>query len=251
MAAMAIDAEVHPDGAVYEVYVDHQHADEARRLLREEYPDGFPGVGVLSKATGISSVLPVPPEAWFGRGAVAVLAVMAVCVAMHIYVHAGSDIVVRARMIEMGAISYALVESGEYWRLLAAVMLHFDFGHLLSNMAVMLVVAPPLAHQAGPMRFLAIFFAAGVSGNIASHALFPTAGLKAGASGAIAGVIGGLGAYGLRYAEHSRFKHWQVFAALLAFYAMVVGFGPGRDNTAHLFGLLSGLLYGRILNERS
>ena len=73
----------------------------------------------------------------------------------------------------------------------------------------------------------------------------PSLALKAGASGAIAGVLGALGGQALRPRE-TRYKNWQVLGALAAVYGLLIGFGPGRDNTAHLGGFLAGLLLGRI-----
>ncbi len=73
----------------------------------------------------------------------------------------------------------------------------------------------------------------------------PTLGLKGGASGAIAGVLGGLGGQALR-PRPTRYKNWQVLGALAAVYGLLIGFGPGRDNTAHLGGLLAGVLLGWI-----
>ena len=74
-------------------------------------------------------------------------------------------------------------------------------------------------------------------------------GLKAGASGAIAGVLGGLGGQALRTGGRpSRFRSWHVLGGMLAFYAMMIGFGPGRDNLAHLGGMLAGIILGRLIN---
>ena len=59
------------------------------------------------------------------------------------------------------------------------------------------------------------------------------------------GGAGALGGQALRPRE-TRYKNWQVLGALAAVYGLLIGFGPGRDNTAHLGGMLAGLLLGRI-----
>jgi membrane associated rhomboid family serine protease len=35
--------------------------------------------------------------------------------------------------------------------------------------------------------------------------------------------------------------------ALAAFYGILIGFGPGRDNTAHIAGLLIGIVLGHLM----
>jgi hypothetical protein len=42
-------------------------------------------------------------------------------------------------------------------------------------------------------------------------------------------------------------RPWIAVGALGAFYAMMIGFGPGRDNYAHVGGVLTGFLLGRLL----
>jgi len=109
----------------------------------------------------------------------------------------------------------------------------------------MLILAPPLAHQVGAARFVALFLASGIGGNVASHLLVPAAGLKAGASGAIAGVLGALGGLALRPERQTRYRSWQRLGAMAAIYGLLIGFGPGRDNVAHLAGLIVGFVLGR------
>jgi rhomboid protease GluP len=156
----------------------------------------------------------------------------------------------RSRMLELGAIDYARIHAGEHWRFLTAIFLHFDVSHLLSNLSVMLIVGPPLAHQIGPGAFVLVFLATGVGGNVVSHLVTPAVGLKAGASGAIAGVLGALGGVALsRPSTDTRRTTWRTLGALAAIYGFLVGFGPGRDNVAHVAGLVTGLLLGRRIGH--
>jgi rhomboid protease GluP len=187
------------------------------------------------------------PPAWFGRGRCAIFAVAAICVAVFIAANVGSDAGTRSRLLALGAISYSTIGAGELWRLLTAVFLHFDIGHLLANMSALAVLGPPLAHQVGGARFLVVFLLGGIGANVVSHLLAPTVGLKAGASGGIAAVLGALGAQGVRPQRRTRFKQWQILGALAAFYGLMIGFGPGRDNVAHLAGAVLGFLIGRVI----
>jgi len=232
------------------VYVDPDGYDHARRLIAEEYPYGLDyddDEGDRQIHDPFRDAKVTAPASWFGRGTSIVLALIGACVAMFVATHAGDGGATRSTLLEFGAISWSRVEAGEYWRLLAAVFIHFDGAHLLANMGTFLLVGPPLAHTVGPWRFLFLFLATGVGANIISHELSPTMGLKAGASGAIAGVLGGLAGNALRPSPDSRFKGWQRLGALAAFYGMMIGFGPGRDNTAHVAGVLLGVFIGRLM----
>ena len=174
--------------------------------------------------------------------------ILVACVAMYVLAYLGEDGGSRSRLLAGGAISWQHVERGEWWRLASAVFLHFGLPHLIVNMAALLVLGPPLARDIGPLRFLALFVATGIAGNALSHFWAPTIALKAGASGGIAGVLGGLAGQALHPAQKSsRYRSWQVLGALAAVYGLLIGFGPGRDNVAHLGGLASGLLLGRLI----
>ncbi|MFQ5351494.1 MAG: rhomboid family intramembrane serine protease [Candidatus Binatia bacterium] len=249
LAAMAIETSVRRDFRdSSSVLVSSDDYERARSLLEEEFPSG---IGHRSdQAAPFVGTANADERGWFGPGSSAVVMVVLGCTLLFAATHGGIESAGRARMLEMGAISWSLVERGEYWRLGAAVFLHFNLAHLLSNMFTLLLTGPPLARMIGARAFLVVFGLSGVAGNIASHLLNPSAAIKAGASGAIAGIIGALFAQALRTGRrHGRLRSWQVVGGLAAFYAMVVGFGPGRDNLAHLGGLLAGLVAGLAITR--
>ena len=188
-----------------------------------------------------------PTVVWSRRGAGALAVVALACVAVFWSTHLAGEPATRSRLLAHGAISWSLVESGELWRLLAAVFIHFDGAHLLTNLLTLALVGPPLAHHLGAGRFLLVFVVTGVAGNVFSHFLMPTVGLKAGASGAVAGVLGALAGQTLRPEFRGPLPRWQILGALGAVYALLVGAGPGRDNAAHAGGLLAGLVIGRLI----
>jgi len=251
LSAMGIDFEAESGaGGAIRINVAADDAGRARQLLEEEYPLGLGQSPAQASDFGrdpFADAEVLAPEGWFGRGALAVMAICGFCIGVFVVMAAGPEGISRSRLIEYGAISWSRIESGEYWRLATAVFVHFDAGHLLSNMMVLMITGPPLAHLLGPRRFLMVFLVTGIAANAISHELAPILGLKAGASGAIAGTLGALGGQALRPRSSSRYRVWQRLGALAAFYGMLVGFGPGRDNVAHLGGLLVGLLLGRLL----
>lgn len=235
LGSEGIEADYRPsDGAILVAPLDE---NGARRLLDE----------VDLSQPELPPEKPEPTVVWSGRGATGLLAVVLACGAVFWSTHLSGAPLTRSRLLEHGAISWSLVESGELWRMLAAVFIHFDGAHLLTNMLTLALIGPPLAHHLGAGRFLLVFVLTGVAGNVFSHVLVPTVGLKAGASGAVSGVLGALAGQTLRPEFRGPFKRWQVLGALGAVYALLVGVGPGRDNAAHAGGLLAGLLLGRLI----
>ena len=232
------------------VVVTAADAERARRLIDEEFPAGPAGPG-RDETQGAPRPLHVPVrKLWLGRADWAVAVAILACVAWFVRMQAAAPLT-RARLLDLGAITWDQVWVGEWWRLASAVFVHFDAAHLLTNMVTLLLVGPPLANLLGPSRFLVIFFLTGVAGNLASHLLAPTAGLKAGASGAISGVLGALGGTGLDPGWGGRFKRWQVVGAVFAIYALLVGAGDGSDHLAHLGGLVAGIFLGAVLTPSS
>jgi rhomboid protease GluP len=245
LASMGIEARVgttmqHDAG----VYVPYENLDAARRVLADEPASTFAERDKEPLDVGL-----VAPRAWFGRGAVAVLGVMIVCAAVFVAALRDEDAGTRTSLLAFGAIDGARVRAGEYWRLLTAIFLHFDIGHLLANLGVLAIVGPPLAHQIGAVQFLLVFLVSGVGGNVASQLFMPTIALKAGASGAITGVLGALGGLSLRPERRVRRKAWQTLGALAAIYGFLVGFAATSDNVAHVGGLVTGLALGQVLKS--
>ncbi|MBM4242911.1 MAG: rhomboid family intramembrane serine protease [Deltaproteobacteria bacterium] len=224
-------------------------ADDARRartVIDEEFPEG-PSGPARDEALRARRSLRVPVrQLWLGRADWAVAVALLACVGWFVHMQAAAPLT-RARLLDLGAITWDQVWVGQWWRLASAVFVHFDAAHLLTNLVTLLLVGPPLANLLGPGRFLLIFLLTGVAGNLASHALAPSAGLKAGASGAISGVLGALGGTGLDPGWGGRFARWQVVGAVFAIYALLVGAGDGSDHVAHLGGLVAGMVLGAAL----
>ncbi|TFE26657.1 rhomboid family intramembrane serine protease [Cohnella luojiensis] len=79
----------------------------------------------------------------------------------------------------------------EPWRYVTSMVLHAGWEHLLFNCFSILVFAPPLEKLLGRIRYLTLYLAAGLAGNVLSAVVH--AGIEygsVGASGAIYGVFG-------------------------------------------------------------
>lgn len=165
--------------------------------------------------------------------------------------HGGSEN--HKTLLNFGAITTPLVQMGEWWRLVSAQYLHIGFQHLLANMLMLAVVSALTLRLWGIGRFFSLYLFAGTVGNIFSLLLGSAFALKAGASGAILGIMGGIAGQRLNQLHHnhsSRLKTWHVLATLLAFYGFVVGVSPRSDHIAHIAGLVFGIIYMYLIPPR-
>jgi rhomboid protease GluP len=154
-------------------------------------------------------------------------------------------------LIRLGAKVTYLIADGEYWRLLSSMFLHVGLLHLLFNGYALVALGTAVERLFGWGRFLAVYLAAGLFGSLASYAF--STGLSAGASGAVFGLIGALGAY--FFLHRQQLGSWgQRRLANVVFLGganLLFGFTlQGIDNLAHLGGLLGGLGLGWALAPR-
>ena len=137
------------------------------------------------------------------------------------------------------------------WTFITAIFLHAptDPSHLMFNMIALFFFGIYLESRVKPKQFLAIFFAAGILGNIAYLAISPFGKLPAvGASGAVYGIMGMLTALypGLTVYYFGMVPMPMIFAAITWFLMEFAGlFSPDFiAHEAHLAGLIIGVLYG-------
>lgn len=156
-------------------------------------------------------------------------------------------------MLEHGAMYYPLLQQGEYSRLFTSLFLHFGFSHLVNNMLVLGVMGRQLEQVLGRIRFLLVYFAAGLGGNLLSLLVEMRTGdyaVSAGASGAIFGIIGALLYIAVR--NHGRIGTVSG-QGLLFMIALTLYYGftsSGVDNFAHIGGLAAGFLLGLCLYRK-
>src|SRR5205085_12499279 len=88
----------------------------------------------------------------------------------------------------------AVINKGEFWRLFAALFLHYNPVHLIFNLLALYVIGPPLEKIIGTVRFAGCYLIAGV-GSTAGVVLLTLAkivppALLVGYSGCIMGIVG-------------------------------------------------------------
>jgi len=138
-----------------------------------------------------------------------------------------------------------------WWRLFTSMFVHIGIIHIALNMYCLRSLAPLAETIFGQTRFLALYVLSGVAGAIASAGVHPQT-VSAGASGAIFGVAGALGAviYLSRnpVMEQARARLSKAGIGTFVAYNLFYGFAnSGIDNAAHIGGLAVGFLLGLTL----
>jgi rhomboid protease GluP len=146
-------------------------------------------------------------------------------------------------------------KDGEWWRLGAAMFLHFGALHLATNMLALWDSGRLVENVFGPVRFALIYLLSGLTGNLLSLIVQGDRAVSAGASGAIFGIYGAFLAFLLieQRRLHPRDFRW-MFWGVVAFSLITLGFGfsiPGIDNAAHVGGLVAGVMAGFVLSPAS
>jgi membrane associated rhomboid family serine protease len=189
---------------------------------------------------------PYRREAWATYG---LLAVLLGCYALQAG-SAGRFGFDAQTLLAHGANLPARTLGGEPWRLLSAVFLHADFGHLLGNALTFLALGPYVERLYGRAALPALFVGAGVTGSAVD--LFTNFGIVAvGASGAVFGIVGALLAYPIRRPGHlplASMRAILAFGGLYAAWSLKQGLdGIGVNNSAHASGLAAGFVLGLLL----
>jgi len=147
-------------------------------------------------------------------------------------------------MLRWGADFRPLTLSGQWWRLVTNIFLHFGILHLVMNMFALVYIGLMLEPILGKARFLSAYFLTGIVASITSlcwHDL----NVCAGASGAIFGMYGVfLALLTTNFIEKNTRKDLLISMGVFVGYNLLGGMKSGVDNSAHLGGLLSGAVIG-------
>ncbi|MBV9572583.1 MAG: rhomboid family intramembrane serine protease [Acidobacteriales bacterium] len=154
------------------------------------------------------------------------------------------------QLVRWGANWGPLSLGGQPWRMLASNYLHIGIIHILLNMWCLWSLGSLAERIFDPATYLLTYTACGLAGSLASLWWHPMV-VGAGASGAIFGIAGALitalylGRLPIpQTAMRGTMKSLLTFAGYNLFFGAV---GGRIDNSAHIGGLLMGLLLGAAL----
>lgn len=153
--------------------------------------------------------------------------------------------------LDAGAVDTVLVRGGEWWRAVTALTLHFDVGHLLSNLGFGMVFLLLAAQLLGSGVALAAVFASGTLANLINVWIQPADHFSAGASTAVFATLGLLAAFAWRRRSGTGERWAYRWAPLLAGVFLLAFTGAAGENTdvlAHLTGFAAGAATGAALS---
>ncbi len=140
-------------------------------------------------------------------------------------------------LLEWGSSGFYLYR-GRAETLVTSMFLHANLVHLALNMYALYVLGKALEYSLGWKRFLLLYMASGLAGNVLSAVVDPNS-IGVGASGAILGLLGYM--VSLEYIYTKRLSGSTLF---LVIFVLFGGFSANIDVAAHVGGFAVGFLYG-------
>jgi len=143
------------------------------------------------------------------------------------------------------------IAQGEWWRVVTATFLHYDFWHVAFNTFGLVIFGPAVERMIGSARFAVMYLLVGTLANVLTYfTTFNEFGYaQAGASGAILGLLG-------FYVYLARFRRplilaqdaqlVYIFTAVTAVFTLI---GSNVSVFGHLYGFLLGFLAGFVFGK--
>lgn len=153
------------------------------------------------------------------------------------FLYEQSSATVQLRFWDYGP---AITHNDQYYRLVTSMFLHVSWWHIAMNMYALYLLGPFVERIVGPLRFLGLYFAAGIAGSVLAFTLAYAAPSE-GASGAIYGLFAAMWVFGRR----SRIDTSRITAVIVL--NLVLSFAIPRISwQGHLGGLAAGALIAYV-----
>jgi rhomboid protease GluP len=169
---------------------------------------------------------------------------IAVNIAVYVYTSvAGGNFLETSwdMIVQYGQVNL-LVVNGWWWQLFTSMFVHASIMHLAGNMLFLLIFGLRSEEMFSLPEYLSIYLLGGLVGNLLSLVFLPLEVPSAGASGAIFALFGAATIYARRAVGQSI-----IGAVIFGFFLLLLSSGPNVNNSAHIGGLLAGLLIGYVL----
>jgi rhomboid protease GluP len=238
LQAIGIDSKLQTDGVYWGLLVAPRDAQVALANLR----------GYDRESTTVRRfVRPEGSHAYAWAGAATYAAVLL------LIAYLGGDRFLGVDWLDSGALQAQAVRSGEIWRAVTALTLHFDVAHLLGNLGFGMFFGWLAAQLLGPGIAWSGAIAAATLANLLNSTVQPDRHLSAGASTAVFAMLGLLAAYAWRRRRDEGERWAYRWAPLIAGVFMLAFTGAGGERTdvlAHLTGFVVGVAAGALLALR-
>ncbi len=144
----------------------------------------------------------------------------------------------------------AVLQFGEYHRLLSAMFLHGSLAHIAFNMYALFVIGQTVERFFGHVRFLVVYFLGGLAGSLLSVILNGPQVFSVGASGAVFAIFGAEMVFIYKHRKllgemgRAQLRQLIVIAGINFLFGFATSFGSAGvriDNWGHVGGLIGGL----------
>lgn len=157
-------------------------------------------------------------------------------------------------MLKYGAMYEPLiVDSGQYYRLVTCMFMHFGMMHLMSNMLALFFLGELVEKKVGSVRYALIYILGGLVGSVGSllHCIITGKNVvSAGASGSVFAVMGAI--VWLTFISNGRFEQFTLEKLIfIIFVELMQGLSSSNiDMSAHVCGLIGGFVVAMIVYSK-
>ncbi len=235
LVAAGIDCQMASRGWGVALLVAAWHADAARRELAAYTEDNRPDPGPPIHRHPVGDAITGVLAYW--------------CVLVFVYVAAGHGLF-GVDWFAAGEGQAGLTVGGEWWRVVTALGLHADLGHIASNLVAGSLFGFFLAEILGSGPAWLMILLAGAAGNAANALIQPASHTSVGASTAVFGAVGLLAVLAVRYRPRRwrrGLRRWAPVAAGIMLLAFLGIEGERIDIGAHIAGFAAGALIGTAI----
>lgn len=149
-------------------------------------------------------------------------------------------------LVSAGANARQLVENGEYYRLITCMFLHGGLIHIACNMYSLYCIGPLVEQVYGKLKYILIYFIAGISGSVLSALFMSYKIISVGASGAIFGLLGAVLVVSIKLRKQIG-KNLLLNILSVIVINLIISFTlPNIDYSAHIGGLIGGIITGML-----
>jgi rhomboid protease GluP len=230
--AVGIASEIFPYNGDYLLLVGEDAADGASTHLQR-----YESENVITET--VAPALRLHSHAWFTPALY--------CLILLSTAYVAGESALGHVWFEIGSLQKDALFTGQWWRVLTALTLHADTGHLLGNLAFGVLFTFFAGQLLGPGIALASIFIGAASGNLLDAFWMPSSHITIGASTAVFATLGLVSAFSWRHHSSGRLRWAHRWSPLIAGIFLLAFTGAGGEHTdvlAHLTGFLSGAVLG-------
>ena len=171
-----------------------------------------------------------------------ILLLVTTVVFLSMFIRFGGDYQTGAAIYYSGGVIGEVIQMdpSQLWRLITAIFVHIGLEHFAVNMISLYYLGHLAEDLFGSKAFLALYLLSGIMGNV-FVAIFTPDAIAAGASTALFGLFGTIGA--LRFIVQSPYiRHLSQSYTSLIVVNLIFSFMPGISMAGHIGGLVAGVM---------